>query len=397
MGQSSSVEYLRGGNAPDNVLIDILEQTTTDNSAFGEKTSVPFYPLTGWAFTYNLNPGVIVQETIDTGVITNVEGHAVLNSGSGATGLAKIETVRSSRYIPGVGGTVRFTAIFSEPQPNSKQVIGLINGTDGWAFGYNGTEFGILRKRDLIEDWIPQTSWNVDKKPNFDPTKGNVFQIKYQWLGYGMQYFYMENEEGVLSLVHRIPYNNTKTETSILNPNLPLSAYVVNVGNTTPIELQTPSAIAGLNGDGFNDAISTNVAQDGTDTVTGTDVPILSFRLSDTYKGKANRLFAQVLRAVFACEGNQPVRFRAYAGGTLVGGAWDYISEEVSPMEYNNTATSYTPGLFIGSFPVARNSTLEVAFGVTNFRIYAGQQIVIAVTTSAPSEVVCGVNWKSFV
>lgn len=370
--------------------------TAGDVSAFGELTAVPFEPLTGWSFTYNINPGVVEQETIDTGTIANIEGHADLNTGASPTGLAKIETVRSSRYIPGVGGTVRFTAIFDTPQENSKQVIGLINGTDGWAFGYNGKQFGIVRKRDSVEDWIYQNDWNIDKKPGLNPSKGNVFQIKYQWLGYGMQYFYIENEEGRLSLVHKIKYSNYNTETSILNPNLPMSAYAVNTGNTIPITLRTPSAIAGLNGDGFNDAISTNVAQDGTATVTGTDIPILSFRMGDIYKGKANRLFAQVLRAVFACEGSQPVRFRAYAGGTLVGGAWDYISEEVSPMEYNNTATSYTPGLFIGSFPVARNSTLEVAFGVTNFRIYAGQQIVLAVTAPANSEVVCGVNWKSF-
>lgn len=381
------------GESP--VTVAGAEDTT--RSAFGELSVAEFMPLTGWAFTYNINPGVVNQSIIDTGTIVNNQGHADLDTGSSATGFAKIETVRSSRYIPGVGGLVRFTSIFDTPQEDSKQVIGLINGSDGWAFGYNGTKFGILRKRDNIEEWIYQEDWNVDIKPNFDPTKGNVFQIKYQWLGYGMQYFYMEDENGNLELVHKIKYNNENIETSILNPNLPLSAYVVNIGNTTPIKLRTPSAIAGLNGDGFNDAISTNVAGKSARDITAGDTPFLAFRMQDTYKGKANRLFCQALRLACAADLNKTVTIDAYAGGTVNDGTWNYASEELSPLEVNSDLTSYTTGLFIGSFPLGRLDSQDFPFGETKFRFYAGQQIVLVASTTGAGEVRASVNWKSFV
>jgi hypothetical protein len=368
-----------------------------DVSAFGEFVTVPFETLTGWAFTYNLNPGVINQEIIDTGTVVANNGHAEISTGASATGLAKIETVRSSRYVPGVGGTVRFTAIFDKPQVDSKQVIGLINGSDGWAFGYNGLEFGILRKSDNVENWIPQSEWIINKNASFDPTKGNVFQIKYQWLGYGMQYFYMENINGILELVHIIRYNNRNTETSILNPNLPISAYVVNMGNTTPLTLRTPSVIAGLNGDGFSDAISTNLSGDSTRTITAGETPFLAFRMGETYKGKANRLFAQALRLTIAADMNKPVTIRAYGAGTVNDGTWSYLSEELSPIEMNNTLTDYTLGLLVGSFPLGKIDSMEIPFGATKFRFYAGQQIILTASSSGIGDVVAGVNWKSFV
>lgn len=369
------------------------------SSAFGELEVAPFMPLTGWAFTYNINPVVVNTDIQDTGTVINNLGHAELSTGSSATGYAKIETVRSSRYIPGIGGVAKFTALFDTPQEDSKQVIGLITGANGWAFGYNGIKFGILRKVNNVENWIYQEDWNVDKKGNLDHTKGNVYQIRYQWLGYGMQYFYIEDETGNLEIVHKIEYSNKNTETSILNPNLPLSAYVVNIGNTTPLTLRTPAAIAGLNGDGFSDAISSNVAADVIKTVgsASTDTPLISFRMADIYKLEANRLFSQALRLIFASEGNKPVLFRAYAGGTVLGGSWQYISEEVSPLEFNNTMTSYILGARVGAFPLGKSATLPVDLIASNFRLYANQLVTITATTQGASDLVVTANWKSFI
>ena len=52
--------------------------------------------------------------------------------------------------------------------------------------------------------------------------------------------------------------------------------------------MKTPSAIAGLEGDAFNDAISTNVSGDTVTTMASaeTNYPLLSFRMDDLYKLK---------------------------------------------------------------------------------------------------------------
>jgi hypothetical protein len=378
---------------------DENEPQPFNGSAFGELGVAQAMPLTGWAFTYNINPGVVSSTIVSTGVISNDKGHAVLNTGTASDGKAKIETIRSTRYIPGVGGYSRFVGVFGTPQENNQQVIGLINGADGWAFGYNGLKFGIIRKVNGVENWIYQEDWNIDIKPNLDTSKGNIFQIKYQWLGYGMQYFYIEDTNGNLELVHRIRYSNKFTETSILNPNLPLSAYVVNTGNVVPVELKTSSAIAGLEGDGFNDAVSVSVGGDVVYTAPSAlvNIPLISFRMADIYKLKSNRLFCQLLRLIFACEGNKPVLFRAFSGGTVTGGTWTYLEEELSPLEVNNTITSYTPGIRLGAFPLGKSGTLESDLVASNFRLYSNQIITITATTQGASDVVVSANWKSFV
>ena len=366
-------------------------------TAFGEIRTANYEPLTAWAFTHNINPAIIRSTIGNGGTVTHNLGHAVLNTGSDPNGSARITTIRASRYVPGVSGTVGFSKVFGTPQENSKQVIGLINHSDGWGFGYNGLEFGILRKYNNIEYWIPQTEWNINKRPDLNPQKGNVYRIEYQWYGYGAQYFYIENRYGMFELVHRINYANNYTEPSVLNPNLPLSSYVENYGNTTPIISKTASASAGLEGDAFNDSLSTNISGKSRRDITAGDTPFLAFRIGETYKGLSNRLFCQALRLSTASELNKTVTIDAYAGGTVNDGTWFYPSEEVSPLEVNNTLTSYTQGLFIGAFPLGKTDSKDYPLGDTKFRFYAGQQIVLVASTEGSGEIRASVNWKSFV
>jgi hypothetical protein len=57
--------------------------------------------------------------------------------------------------------------------------------------------------------------------------------------------------------VYTIQYPNTATVPSVYNPSLPLTAKVINSGNTSNIVLQTPSAMAFCEGDGYSTAIIT--------------------------------------------------------------------------------------------------------------------------------------------
>jgi hypothetical protein len=368
-------------------------------SAFNDASVSQFEPLTGWTFAYNINPAIVEVTEENGGTVTTGNSSAILTTGADPAGRARIETVRSSRYIPGVGAIARFTALFDTPQADSVQIIGIGNGVDGWFFGYNGLQFGILRLDGGVENWTYQDDWSHDQKPDLDPTKGNVYEIKYQWLGYGMQYFNIENDEGDLTVVHRIKYSNLFTTPSIDNPNLPLSAMVRNDGNTIPITMETPSSIAGLDGFAFNDALSVNTAGDFIGSVAaGSEIPIISFRMAEAYKTKANRLFAQALRLSFATEGAKPVIFRFYVNATVVGGTWVYINEEQSPLEQNKTITSITPGNPIGTFGLGKSDSYPVDLTASFFRLYAGQNITVtAETTSTATEVVFSMNWKVFV
>jgi len=366
-------------------------------SAFGDLSIAQFEPLASWTFAYNINPLLIRQEITSTGTVTNDESSAVLETGVAADGKAKIETVKSSRYIPGIGGLARWTTVYDEPKANSRQVQGLINSVDGWGFGYDGLKFGVVRIKDDVKYWIYQDEWNIDKKPNLNQQKGNVYQVSHQWLGYGIQVFSMEDEMGVLSPVHAIYYANYNDYVSISNPNLPLSACVENLGNTTNIKLKSPSAVAGLLGNAYNDSFAVYLADDVEKAVSsGTLIPLISFRLGDLYKGKENRLFAQAIRLIAATDLNKSATIRAYSGGTITGGAWNYLFEEGAPIESNKTFTSYAPGLLVGSFPFSKVDSYPVDLESSKFKLFAGQTVTLVVDTTGLGTITVGTNWKNF-
>lgn len=84
---------------------------------------------------------------------------------------------------------------------------------------------------------IPQIMWNIDtcldmgtlelnylKNPSgfrLDPTKGNVYKITFQYLGFGSITFSIENtENGLIIPVHQIQYANTSINPTLRDPNL---------------------------------------------------------------------------------------------------------------------------------------------------------------------------------
>lgn len=97
---------------------------------------------------------------------------------------------------------------------------------------------------------IPQSQWNIDTCKNMgslqqnyllnksgfilDPTKGNVFKIVFQYLGFGSMTFYIElTETETLVPVHRIKYSNSNLKPSLKNPNMQIGIGLEQVNVTT--------------------------------------------------------------------------------------------------------------------------------------------------------------------
>lgn len=376
---------------------DVFESART---AFGELSVAQFEISAAWTFAYNINPEVIHTDVAGTGTVTHSDVFVVLNSGTTNGSTAKVHTRASVPYNPGVGGICRFTAVFGEPQENTRQFIGIINDLDGWAFGYDGLIFGILRVANGVEEFTPQSQWNHDTRPNFDPTKGNVFEIKYQWLGYGMQYFSMENSDGMFSLVHRISYANLYTDTSVGNPNLPITAWVENNGSATAVELKSPSAVAGSAGEREPNALTATIGYDFTATVgTGTTY-LFSIRMPDTYEGKENRLYLEPRFLSLAIVDNTvPAVFRVLFGATLTGASWSDIITGVSPAQADTSSTAITGGIPVLTISVGKDAseTLSVGEILEHPKIHAGGVLSVVVERAdVPSaSIVIGSSFRS--
>ena len=140
--------------------------------------------------------------------------------------------------------------------------VGPLNGV----FSFNdtsGTELtGTLETLQsgvaATDNWIYQSDWNVDKLDGtgasgmtLDPTKLNVYQIRYKWLGSGSIAFYIESElTGEFILVHIIQRANQFQEVSIQNPSLKCGYVAYNTANPgdTGVIVKGASMMMGIEG-----------------------------------------------------------------------------------------------------------------------------------------------------
>lgn len=110
------------------------------------------------------------------------------------------------------------------------------------------------------DNWIPQSQWNRDpmngtgpSRLTLDPSKLNVFQIDFQWLGVGVMRFSIESQTtGKFVEVHRVLFANQNTQMTVSNPSLRVGYAVVNsnpgVGTGEIVTVQGASIMAGVQG-----------------------------------------------------------------------------------------------------------------------------------------------------
>jgi hypothetical protein len=129
-------------------------------------------------------------------------------------------------------------------------------GTQTFAFAL-GTATGIAANftqvtatQAMTTTTIPQTSWNLDRmdgtglsKKIFNPLKGNVFKIQYQWLGFGGITFLIEDSVTAKFIpIHIIRYANENTLVSLSKPNMQLSYILFSTTGTTSKTIKSASA-----------------------------------------------------------------------------------------------------------------------------------------------------------
>lgn len=454
-------------------------------SAFGELSVVEPTLVAKLEFRYDTNPGTALNY-VTTGTLTQANRMAVLTTAAAASSTAEFRSRSLLRYISGQGAMARFTAVFGTPAAGSDQIIGVGNESDGFFFGYNGTAFGILQRKDgkpeirtltvttksstaenititlngvaksvavtngadatvtaneiaaadysltgvgwkavavgnkvtfvsyvavamagaftltgattavgtfaqnvagvaPTETWTAQADWNGTGAlaSTLNPAKGNVFQIKYQWLGFGAIYFSAEDPvTGLFQRIHTIYYANANLTPSLGDPSLNLLARARNVANTTAIVLKTSSMAAFIEGKVENVGLRNSVSATKS-TVGATLVPIISIRQGQHLNSNAVAIVAKLIRVSLACEHTKPVTFKIISDPTLVGASWADIQAGYAAAQYDTTATSMTGGTETLSIPLGKSSNTVISFldDPLAYNLSPGQVLTIAAVT----------------
>ena len=360
-------------------------------TAFGDLRVAELTPKVHLTFPYNINTDIVDTTVANGGTVTAADSMAVVQTSAATNGEAEFSSRRVLTYRSGLGGMVRFTALFTTGVASSTQYIGVGDETDGFFFGYDGITFGILRRQDGVEFWEPQTSWNVDvmdgndgaANPSnvpLDTTKINVFQINYQWLGAGQIEFSVEDPNtGLFVPVHRIKYANANTIPSIYNANLPLHAHVVNEGNASNITLKTASMAAFVEGKSIPLGPTNNF---NASKSISTEEFLFSLRNKATINSVNSRV-RMILKQISAGnDANALSTIRVYSNATLdITPTWTNVNGDDSCVEVDTTADYVSGGRLLFQGVVGKDN--GQIFDLDNLDIQISPNEIITITAEA--------------
>lgn len=129
-----------------------------------------------------------------------------------------------------------------------------VTSTETVTYTHSNSQTGVVQ----TENWTYQEDWNLDKLDGtgtsgvtLDPTKLNVYQINFRWLGAGEMRFAIENPlNGDMIFFHHIHYSNQYVSPHMDNPSMKIGYVAANLGNpgSGSVELIGASMMGAIEG-----------------------------------------------------------------------------------------------------------------------------------------------------
>lgn len=359
-------------------------------------------------FQYNIADSIITTTNVDGGFVTTFTSMAIITTSGAAGANAGIESKSNLEYRSGHEAYAYFSAAFTgTAATNTTQFIGLFDDENGFAVGLNGTSFGVLKRNDSADAFIPQTSFNGDKlngtdKLNFtyNRTKLNVFRIGYGWLGASIIKFQILASGGQWITFHTIKQPNSSATSSILNPMLPLRAQVIDSAGGNQLELRTASwnsGIVGMQSVVANRYFSVNNSLTVPNLV---ESHVLTIRNKTTFQSEPNKVNLRIAQwaGVGTDNADASIQFRLYKNATVTGTAFSDVNTDDSVTELSTVGTFVaSTGLELGIIPThsrGNGFALFMPLHVFNIVLFPGDTLTLtALSLSGNAPIIGTVAW----
>lgn len=447
-----------------------------NKSAFGEVLMVERTPVEMGSAVYGLDESTTTL-AFGTGAAAGAANNEYYaTSGTTATGFATVYSKNAIHYRAGQGIVGDFTMRCTAGLVDSVQYAGLINASDGFAFGYQGAAFGIFHRyygqqeiqelqitaaasgaetanltidgtlyaipvtagtvkhnaneiadyinasvplwnaavvgdtvifRSVLtavfggaftftstgttagtltqvaaggavtESFIPQASWNGEDVDWLDPTKGNVYRIQVQYLGYGCIYFSVENpEDGNQILVHTIRWPNSAVQTHVSNPSFRLGWTAGNRGNLTSLTCYGASYALAV--EGKNEITTESASVDNTFTASTTETPFLTIKNREVFGTKVNLGDIEPLVMSVANDSStKSAIFRVYKNATLTGADYSYLDKDNKITLVDTAATAFSGGTPIETIVVGPVGDRTVNLKTLNIHLLPDESLTM--------------------
>lgn len=310
---------------------------------------------------YNTSPrdwSTLATGTGSVSLLTN-ESTVQLSTGGPASG-AKIirQTKLCWHYDQGKSQLGLMSFRIGAAVNNVRRRIGFFDENDGIFFEQRNGFFGLVLRSSstgvVVENSIPQSSWNVDKLDGtgssgitLDISKIQVMFFDFQGLGAGrIRVGFLFHGRYVIA--HVLDSSNNAIIVGTRTTKLPFRGEIENVG--VAAETATLNMIASVlmseEGDEAFGAGKLNSASNGTTTVAATTRrPVLSIRPALTFGGIPNRAWYTLIETVLRVTTND-VFWEIVFGATLTGASWSSVTSD-SSVEVDVSATALSGGISV--------------------------------------------------
>lgn len=279
--------------------------------------------------------------------------------------------------------------------------VGAKTGT--YSLSSNGTAAGTFAQTGagiaVVDSWTYKENWNAQPGFPIDPQKGNVFQIKAQYLGYGSIEFYIEDKiTGRFVLVHQIQYANANTGPSLYVPSMATGVFAASLGSTTNLITYSASMASFIEGQKL--PLRNPYGKIFSKSSVGTTLTnILSIRVRRDFAGIANLSEMFPLNIDYAVDGTKPAECYLYLNPTVAGNQdWTYIDQTNSVCDYDTAGTTVTEGSdtqLLHASGVSKDGVSIVGAKDLDIRLEAGDVICLAVkATSGTTDVTASISWQ---
>ena len=214
--------------------------TATDSLAFG-------YLNADFGVFYSHSGKVELQTLTVTTPSGGAENATVTVNGTGYTVPLTAGTVEHNAFE--IAESLNSQVVGFEFTSNNSSVVSapVVSGPATGAYAFTSGTAVAAWVQDVAgvattDEFTAQSSWNRDTSPTLDPTLGNVYQIRFQYLGFGGISFYIENPVTTeFDLVHVIEYANSRIVPSVTNPSFRIGWAATNMANTSEVEVMGSS------------------------------------------------------------------------------------------------------------------------------------------------------------
>lgn len=401
---------------------------SANKDSFGRLRSSEPYTLNDYSFVKSVDTQFLANtENGGTVTVTTRRASANLVTTSATNSLAIHQSRMYHHYMPGKSQLVLASFNLHGNTANVTKRVGYFDSNNGIYLEQTGD--GVLNwviRSDVSgtvqERRVAQTAWSSDPCDgsgksgfNLNAAKTQLLFMDFQWLGVGTVRCGFAHD-GYYVSAHEF-YNSNNLETVYMsNPTLPIRYEIRNEGTTTGGTLEQICSSVQSEGGYIEAGRDWSVASNAKTCAAGTNLPIIAFRLKNSFDGNPNHVTVRLKAAeVFSTADNIKYKvLRIPDAGFLSFGSntWTSVSSE-SAVEYINEAFAYTGGQEIISGFISAASQNEqkavagpssIQEGPTARRNYIAQNIessnsqiyvVVANNIGATSTTVyTSVNWR---